>query len=1120
MAKTSCPRIATSVSSLSVLFLCSCGETRIDYDDFQDLSKITLNGSAAGINGDENRTVLHLTNDYWQSGSAFLADAIVLNEQSSFSSYFQFRIDDARGLGDGADGLVFVVQTQAANVGGTGGSIGFGGIRPSVGVEFDTYPNEGDPNGNHIGIDLNGSMRSIAQATPPGRMDDGSVWHAWVDYDGARDLLEARISQNADRPPTAVVSSVVDLVEVFGSDSVYVGFTSGTGAGAGNHSILRWRFSTRFKGARSDDRVQWTIEIPRDAPNERLAVGDVFTVLVEVEGRDMGPRIEVLARLGDKELLVPATRVLPDEEGVADETGPWLYETGEIEVFAGSDPNDARNIVAVFGEETDEMEVAGITGPVLVSLLEDYITRAGRARHPLEAFVLFEKAAALVAEADDAGLYHYASQLLQAASRESVMPELFRAQAEEFRSLTSSMLNDRLRRHLDDIAGELMDDAGGGNASEVRIRRALALLKETALAQGIERLMELNRWKVGSGVIADDTFLAYDRPDMMERIRKMDDADAAVRFLETNGIANAEDQTQTMRAEAVRFAQQNGDRLNGIWARMEKAREWYDFAQNQTNLVFDWDPSRRRYANDYLTAERQYKELLRDNDLLRTIVENSDGDEVPLWRAIAESQADQQHQDYIAMAVDRTERSVREMVGNIVEMRTVDDLAALGSPRYKELHTMAAGYQARIARPLVGLANNMYQEEADESYWENAAWDFGLGVVQIGGVFFPPAFYAATAVQVTRRGGESIAAYAESGEAEAAEGAGMGSRLAADNARRHFRQSVGNLAMEVAFGALDYSAIRALRASRAAGASSRSISELYEIGRDIKQQWAAQRRFQSRIGTLERRIQRAEEFGVKKQAAIGDWDRKIKNALRNGDEPLRTQRMTKRANDQRILVRWNQLARRSTGELQALRQRGPSIGRSPTFYATQGQDVERATLLFYERLSSNPGTADYVQKIGDRRFQLGERIEGTVGGIQRRRFEVRFNERIVDAEGRVIRPPKLVHLPGEAVPVRNTLAGRRKHMEFDRIIIDHRDGVVYLEDLIRTGNREHLIKTHSYADGLERMFPGYSVAGVARPGVGAWPRDVVWGNMNSPIGAVSADLRPYRLQAGENLLGR
>jgi hypothetical protein len=51
------------------------------------------------------------------------------------------------------------------------------------------------------------------------------------------------------------------------------------------------------------------------------------------------------------------------------------------------------------------------------------------------------------------------------------------------------------------------------------------------------------------------------------------------------------------------------------------------------------------------------------------------------------------------------------------------------------------------------------------------------------------------------------------------------------------------------------------------------------------------------------------------------------------------------------------------------------------------------------------------------------------------------------------------------------------------------------------------------------MFPGYRVRGVERDHAGTWPRDVVWGSMESPISAVSADLRRYTVHKGESREG-
>jgi len=120
-------------------------------------------------------------------------------------------------------------------------------ITPSIAVEFDTHDNNvanGDPNGNHAGIDLNGSTNSVATAIEPVRFNDDQIWNAWVDYDGS--TLEARWSLNAARPVAAQLSAVEDLSAILGQSTAFVGFTAGTGLGFETHDILNWTFADSY----------------------------------------------------------------------------------------------------------------------------------------------------------------------------------------------------------------------------------------------------------------------------------------------------------------------------------------------------------------------------------------------------------------------------------------------------------------------------------------------------------------------------------------------------------------------------------------------------------------------------------------------------------------------------------------------------------------------------------------------------------------------------------------------------------------------------------------------------------------------------------------------------------
>ena len=240
--------------ALSFLLLAAAGaataQQTVNFPNFCNTSAFTLNGSTATLNPNA-QCVLRL-NQGFGVGSAFLTNTFSLAADASFSTFFSFQIPNPVGIGDadgaGADGIVFAVQTVSNTAGGGGGGIGYQGISPSVGVEFDTYNNGGqDQNsGNHIGIDLNGSVASVALQPIPGRFNDGNVWFAWVDYNGVTDLLEARVSTTATRPAAANVSTTVDLPAILGTTNAFVGFTSGTGAGGGTHEIGSWNLIGTF----------------------------------------------------------------------------------------------------------------------------------------------------------------------------------------------------------------------------------------------------------------------------------------------------------------------------------------------------------------------------------------------------------------------------------------------------------------------------------------------------------------------------------------------------------------------------------------------------------------------------------------------------------------------------------------------------------------------------------------------------------------------------------------------------------------------------------------------------------------------------------------------------------
>ena len=214
------------------------GATSISLDD------LTLAGDATYMttgNGD----MLRLTPAVpIQVGSAFLDTTVDL---TTLSTSFQFRISEPGGLSDGVqsggDGITFVMQTVPTSLGSPGAALGYTGS-PSVAVEFDTYQNPSlqDPSSNHVGILTNGSVSHgpgspyTAHVAP--RFDDGEIWYAWIDYVGT--TLEVRVNQTDLRPHASLLSRDLDMVHLFGTSNIYMGFTGATYAAWGNHDILAW----------------------------------------------------------------------------------------------------------------------------------------------------------------------------------------------------------------------------------------------------------------------------------------------------------------------------------------------------------------------------------------------------------------------------------------------------------------------------------------------------------------------------------------------------------------------------------------------------------------------------------------------------------------------------------------------------------------------------------------------------------------------------------------------------------------------------------------------------------------------------------------------------------------
>src|SRR5688572_10160870 len=103
--------LALLISSAIASALAIPATADLTYADFTGAAGLQLNGDAAVVSN-----VLRLTPDEpFQAGSAFATDPQQV--RAGFSTTFTFRITAPAGPDEGADGIAFVIQRDAAGAG-------------------------------------------------------------------------------------------------------------------------------------------------------------------------------------------------------------------------------------------------------------------------------------------------------------------------------------------------------------------------------------------------------------------------------------------------------------------------------------------------------------------------------------------------------------------------------------------------------------------------------------------------------------------------------------------------------------------------------------------------------------------------------------------------------------------------------------------------------------------------------------------------------------------------------------------------------------------------------------------------------------------------------------------
>ena len=172
----------------------------------------------------------------------------------------------------GADGITFTIQNspQGRNaLGGGGGGLGYAGISNSVAVELDTWQNRsiGDINGNHVGINVNGSVKSQIQASLSGSLENGKETTLRVKWEYLGNN-RAKLTVELPEHHTRISQTINNITEIFGGTKAYIGFTGATG-GERNYQYVR---NIQFKQENNTNPINAYFPLVM-APNRQAEAG-------------------------------------------------------------------------------------------------------------------------------------------------------------------------------------------------------------------------------------------------------------------------------------------------------------------------------------------------------------------------------------------------------------------------------------------------------------------------------------------------------------------------------------------------------------------------------------------------------------------------------------------------------------------------------------------------------------------------------------------------------------------------------------------------------------------------------------------------------------------------------
>ncbi|MBV8282430.1 MAG: chitobiase/beta-hexosaminidase C-terminal domain-containing protein, partial [Candidatus Eremiobacteraeota bacterium] len=211
------------------------GGTSINFGNgFSSIAGLTLNGSAIATND----TRLQLTNGGLnEAGSVFWNAPINIQ---AFTTNFEFQLSNAQG-----NGFTFTIQNVGPTaLGGNSAGLGYQDIQKSVAVKFNfyNYNNEGS---DSTGVYTDGQppvLPTVDISSSGIQLGSGDSIQAQIVYDGTNltlNLLDLVTNHKF------AMSQAINIPQIVGGNTAYVGFTAGTGGLSASQKLLSWTYGTQ-----------------------------------------------------------------------------------------------------------------------------------------------------------------------------------------------------------------------------------------------------------------------------------------------------------------------------------------------------------------------------------------------------------------------------------------------------------------------------------------------------------------------------------------------------------------------------------------------------------------------------------------------------------------------------------------------------------------------------------------------------------------------------------------------------------------------------------------------------------------------------------------------------------